>query len=131
MEAETLIQLAQAEEAGEAMEGAAEATAEAVPAAMDAGFSTNITSFSDPWAIGALYPGPGFEWLMVIVVFALWGLWHLWQMSSENKEYSEALRLYKEVGMERAMLHATGRIATEEELKAHEVQAALGRRVGH
>lgn len=93
--------------------------------------STGLTHYTDPWTLGAMYPGPGTEWIMVLVGFVLWVIWHLWQMTSESREYEEALRLYKEVGMERAMLHATGRIATEEELKAEEVQHALGRRVGH
>ncbi len=93
--------------------------------------STGLTSLSNPWSVGAIYPGPGTEWLMVLIVFVLWVLWHLWQMTSESREYEEALRIYKEVGMVRAMLHATGRIATEEEVKAHEVQEALGRRAGH
>ena len=79
--------------------------------------STGLSSFSNPQEIGALYPGAGCEWVMVIVLFALWVLWHVYQMREENKEYRDALKIYEEVGMERAMHRATGEIATEDQVR--------------
>ena len=78
--------------------------------------STGLSSYSNPQDIGALYPGEGVEWLMVIVLVALWVLWHIFQMSSEEREYREAIKLYEQVGMKRAMYHSTGDIAREGEV---------------
>ncbi len=39
--------------------------------------STGLNSFSNPQEIGALYPGVGVEWIMVIVLAVLWVLWHI------------------------------------------------------
>jgi len=78
--------------------------------------STGLDSFSNPQDIGALYPGVGMEWLMVLIAFVLWLLWHVFQIAEEEKEYRNAVKLYQQVGMERAMHHATGKVATEDEL---------------
>jgi hypothetical protein len=78
--------------------------------------STGLSSYANPHEIGALYPGEGVEWLMVIVLVVLWALWHIFQMAGEEKEYREALKLYEQVGMKRAMHHATGDIAREDEV---------------
>lgn len=78
--------------------------------------STGLDSFSNPQDIGALYPGAGMEWLMVLIGFVLWLLWHVFQMADEEKEYRTAVKLYQQVGMDRAMHHATGKVATEDEL---------------
>lgn len=78
--------------------------------------STGLSSYGNIQEIGPLYPGVGLEWLMVIVLFALWILWHLFQISAEEKEYREALKLYEQVGMERAMHHSTGEIARQDEM---------------
>lgn len=78
--------------------------------------STGLESFTNPADITAMYPGVGFEWLMVAVAVAAWVLWHLIQGTQEEREYREAIKLYREVGMERAMHHASGVIATEEEV---------------
>jgi hypothetical protein len=78
--------------------------------------STGLNSFSNPQDIGALYPGAGNEWLMVLIGFVLWLLWHIFQMADEEKEYRDAVKLYQQVGMERAMHHATGKVATEDEV---------------
>ncbi len=78
--------------------------------------STGLSSYGNIQEIGPLYPGVGLEWLMVIVLFALWILWHLFQISAEEKEYREALRLYEQVGMKRAMHHSTGEIARQDEM---------------
>jgi uncharacterized membrane protein len=99
--------------------------------------STGITSYADLSQIAAFSPGAGgmdgggAEWIMAIVVF-VWIIWFMvWQFKQEDKELKEAVRLYKEVGMERAMATAKGRIATDEEMKAIEVQRAMGSRAGH
>ena len=78
--------------------------------------STGLSSYGNIQEIGPLYPGVGLEWLMVIVLFALWILWHLFQISAEEKEYREALRLYEQEGMKRAMHHSTGEIARQDEM---------------
>ncbi len=78
--------------------------------------STGLDSYGNIQEIGPLYPGVGLEWLMVIVLFALWILWHLFQISAEEKEYREAVKLYEQVGMKRAMHHSTGEIAREDEV---------------
>ena len=79
--------------------------------------STGLDSFSNPADIGAMYPGVGAETVMLGIVVALWIAWHVFQVRQEEQEYREAVKLYREVGMERVMLHATGSIATEDELK--------------
>ncbi len=78
--------------------------------------STGLNSYSNPQDIGPLYPGVDLEWLMVVVLVALWLLWHVFQISSEEKEYREAIKLYDQVGMKRAMHHSTGEIAREDEI---------------
>tara|TARA_B100000686_G_C16680669_1_gene911739 strand:- start:542 stop:781 length:240 start_codon:yes stop_codon:yes gene_type:complete len=78
--------------------------------------STGLSSYGNIQEIGPLYPGVGLEWLMVIVLFALWILWHLFQISAEEKEYREALKLYEQVGMKRAMHHSTGEVARQDEM---------------
>ena len=78
--------------------------------------STGLNSFSNPQEIGALYPGVGVEWIMVIVLAVLWVLWHVFQISGEEQEYREAVKLYDQVGMKRAMHHSTGEIAREDEV---------------
>tara|TARA_Y100000588_G_scaffold363825_2_gene426829 strand:+ start:1639 stop:1878 length:240 start_codon:yes stop_codon:yes gene_type:complete len=78
--------------------------------------STGLSSYGNIQEIGPLYPGVGLEWLMVIVLFALWILWHLFQISAEEKEYREALKLYEQVGMKRAMHHSTGEVARQDEV---------------
>ena len=99
--------------------------------------STGMTSYADLSQVAAFHPGAGgmdgggTEWIMAIVVF-VWLIWFLvWQFKQEDTELKEATRLYKEVGMERAMATAKGRVATEEEMKALEVQRAMGHRGGH
>ena len=79
--------------------------------------STGLDSFSNPADIGAIYPGVGAETAMVGILVALWVGWHFFQTYQEENEYREALKLYREVGMERAMHHATGTIASEDEVK--------------
>lgn len=95
--------------------------------------STGIESYADYYQVGALYPGAGsgMEWITALIIFLGFLAWIAWEVFYENAEIRKARRLYKDVGMARAMLHATGRIATEEELKADEVQKALGHRAGH
>ena len=79
--------------------------------------STGLDTFSNPADIGAMYPGVGAETAMLGILVFLWVAWHVYQGCQEEAEYREALKLYREVGMERAMHHATGAIATEDEVK--------------
>ncbi len=99
--------------------------------------STGITSYADLSQVAAFHPGAGgmdgggSEWIMAIVIFVWFIWWMIWQFKQEDQELKEAVRLYKEVGMERAMATAKGRVATDEEMKAIEVQRAMGHRGGH
>ncbi len=79
--------------------------------------STGLDSFSNPADIGAMYPGVGAETAMLGILVALWLIWHCFQIRQEEVEYREAVKLYREVGMERAMHHATGTIATADEVQ--------------
>jgi hypothetical protein len=79
--------------------------------------STGLDSFTNPAEIGALYPGVGAETAMLGILVALWLAWHFVQVYQEESEYREAVKHYREVGMERAMHHAAGTIATEDEVK--------------
>ena len=79
--------------------------------------STGLDTFANPADIGAMYPGVGAETAMVGILVALWVGWHFFQIHQEEKEYREAVKLYREVGMERAMHHATGAIATADEVQ--------------
>jgi hypothetical protein len=62
--------------------------------------STGLTSFSDPSQIGALYPFPGVEVLLVVLAFVLWIGWHALQTNAENREYREALEHRARMGRE-------------------------------
>ena len=79
--------------------------------------STGLDSFTNPAEIGAMYPGVGAETAMLGILVFLWVAWHVFQIYQEEREYREAVKLYREVGMERAMHHATGTIAAEEEVR--------------
>ena len=99
--------------------------------------STGMTSYADLSQVAAFHPGDGgmdgggSEWIMAIVIFVWFIWWMIWQFNQEDQELKEAVRLYKEVGMERAMATAKGHVATDEEMKAIEVQRAMGHRSGH
>ncbi|MEX2647402.1 MAG: hypothetical protein WD673_00155 [Alphaproteobacteria bacterium] len=60
--------------------------------------TTGLETFANPSQIGALYPFVGSEGILTIVLLALWVIWHIWQISSENREYDEAVRKYREKG---------------------------------
>ena len=79
--------------------------------------STGLDSFTNPAEIGAIYPGVGVETVMVGILVALWVAWHVFQIRQEEAEYREAVKLYREVGMERAMHHATGAVAAADEVQ--------------
>ncbi len=87
---------------------------------------TGLDSFTNPEDITALYPFPGWEGLLVVVGVLLLLAWHIRQMRDENKEYDEALDLYEEVGMVRAM-HFSGSEdpVTDEDIEA--VEAGVGK----
>ncbi len=67
--------------------------------------STNVESWSDVASLGAIYPFPGIEWLLVLAGVAIWVIWHVWQIRSENSEYDAAVQHYKDVGMDKALDH--------------------------
>lgn len=82
---------------------------------------TGIDSFTDPGNLGALYPFQGFEILLVAVGVVLWLAWHVVQVRKENREYKDALRLYRRVGMEQALhLGGGGHLATQEDIEEAE-----------
>ena len=60
--------------------------------------TTGLETFANPADIGALYPFVGSETLMTIILLVLWVAWHVWQIKSENREYDEAVRKYREKG---------------------------------
>ncbi|MDQ3576415.1 MAG: hypothetical protein M3443_02185, partial [Actinomycetota bacterium] len=77
--------------------------------------------------ITVLYPFAGWEWLLVVLGFVLLLGWHVLQMRDENKEYDEALELYGQVGMERAMnFVASERPSTGEDIEAAEAAVGTG-----
>ncbi len=94
--------------------------------------STGIESYTDMTQVGAFFPGANSaEWIMALVIFIWFVWWMAWQFWFEDKELKEAVRLYREVGMERAMAHGGAKILSDEEMKAREVQAAMGGRSSH
>jgi hypothetical protein len=79
--------------------------------------TTGLDSFSNPADIGALYPFVGTEYVLAVIGIVLWIAWHVKQVRDENKEYAEALELYEQIGLERALHFGGGsHIATEEEI---------------
>lgn len=78
--------------------------------------STGVDSFAKPDEIGPLYPFVGAEWLFVVVSVALLLLWHVAQGKGETKENRDAVQMYDEIGLDRAMFHGgSALIATDEE----------------
>ena len=67
--------------------------------------STNVQSWSDVASLGAIYPFPGIEWVLVLAAVAVWVIWHVWQIRSENAEYDAAVSHYRTVGMDKALDH--------------------------
>lgn len=87
---------------------------------------TGVNSFTSPGDVGPLYPFVDATLILVIIGILLWIGWHVWHLLAENKEFDDAARLYREVGLERAMHHGgTGHIASEEEMKITEVYKAM------
>lgn len=67
--------------------------------------STNVDSWGDVASLGAIYPFPGIEGILAIAGVVIWIGWHIWQIRSENAEYDQALRHYREVGLDKALDH--------------------------
>ena len=67
--------------------------------------STNVESWGDVAGLGAIYPFPGIEWILVIVGVVIWIVWHIWQIRSENEEYDRALAHYRQIGIDKALDH--------------------------
>lgn len=93
---------------------------------------TGVNSFTSPTEIGALYPFVGTEVLLVILGVLLWLVWHLLDIRGEGKEFEEAAKLYREVGLERAMHNnGSGRILSEEEIAVDKVYTLLHKENQH
>jgi len=58
--------------------------------------STGLESFASPAGITAMYPFPGSETFLVIVLVAIWLIWHIWQIGHENRELRESQRKARE-----------------------------------
>ena len=69
---------------------------------------TGLDSFSDPDRIGPLYPFVGWEVPLVLVSLVLWIGWHVVQTRAESRDYSKAVELYEQIGLDRAMHHGGG-----------------------
>ncbi len=67
--------------------------------------STNVESWGEAASLGAIYPFPGIEMILVILGVVFWIIWHIWQIKSENDEYDRALTHYKQVGIDKALDH--------------------------
>jgi uncharacterized membrane protein len=65
----------------------------------------DVSSWSNASGLGAIYPFPGIEWILVIVGVVIWIAWHIWQIRSENAEYDRALAHYRKVGLDKALDH--------------------------
>jgi hypothetical protein len=86
---------------------------------------TGLDSFSDPQNIGPLYPFAGTEIALAVIGILLWIVWHVQQIRTENREYTRATSLYREVGMVRALKQdGTEFVAEEEELREAAVSPA-------
>ncbi len=53
----------------------------------------------ETWAVDladvtVIYPGVGYEGIMVVVAVALWLAWHVWQVKHENATYEDEKRKY-------------------------------------
>ena len=76
---------------------------------------TGLDSFTDPQNIGPLYPFAGSEIPLAVIGILLWIAWHVQQIRTENREYTRATTLYREVGMVRALQQESTEFLPEEE----------------
>ena len=44
--------------------------------------------------VAAIYPMQGYEWLLVVLLFAIWIGWHVWQFGYQKKRYAEEVARY-------------------------------------
>lgn len=65
--------------------------------------STGLSSFSNPSSIGALYPGVGIEWLLVIILFVAWVIFHVVQLRQEGRRLREESEHYRKIGLDKAL----------------------------
>lgn len=90
---------------------------------------TGLDSFTDPADITTLYPFPGLEVALVVISLLLLVSWHFLQMREENEEYDDAIELYSQVGMERAMhFGGVSHLDTAEDMEAVEARVGEGHR---
>lgn len=70
--------------------------------------------------IGALYPMPGTEMILVLIGLAAWIIWHVMQISAENKIYDEdEKKLFATPDKLRKAMDASCAGTLIEELKVH------------
>jgi hypothetical protein len=63
--------------------------------------STGLSTFSNPSAIGPMYPGVGIEWVLVLILFLAWVIWHIIQMRGETKEFKDIAEEIRRRGLDR------------------------------
>jgi hypothetical protein len=66
-------------------------------------FSTGLSTFGNPNSIGPMYPGVGFEWVLVIVLFAAWVTWHIIQLRNEDRALKHEAEHFRKIGLEKVM----------------------------
>ncbi|MBA3251267.1 MAG: hypothetical protein H0T66_13400 [Geodermatophilaceae bacterium] len=88
---------------------------------------TGLDSFTNPESITVLSPFAGWEGLFVALGVLLWIGWHVRQVRAENKDYDEALELYEQVGVERAMqFGGTTHLLADEDIEVVRAEMAEG-----
>ncbi len=66
-------------------------------------FSTGLSTFSNPSAIGPMYPGVGVEWLLVLLIFVVWVIWHVIQLRTEGRDLKKEAEHFRRVGIEKVL----------------------------
>lgn len=62
-----------------------------------------LTDWKNLGDIGAMYPGQGYEWLMVLAAVIFWVWWHARTIRDEDDEMREAAEYYRSVGIDRCI----------------------------
>jgi hypothetical protein len=53
---------------------------------------------AQPESLGAIYPFPGWEGLMISMVAAFWIGWTVWQLRTESEEYARTAQAVRDTG---------------------------------
>jgi hypothetical protein len=76
--------------------------------------NTGLSSFADPMSIGPMYPFPGSEWLLALILLVAWVGWQIYFTRAEGQEFEKAASLYRQKGLMQASSEAEAeRIAAE------------------